>query len=250
LSWRHPNNSTKCGEEELSEISEKVHVPLARALTCISCPRPCEQRRSMLKSRGPSLIRAFSTATSGKVSEAILKTSADYIATEEARFLLAPWFLSVFSPQLTSPPQYHSGMGLTTTIPSRSSSLAGKVSKCGMLRGEGFTPTHLFFAPRSPVDEHPSHAQTHVLCRYLDFLSAYSAVNQGHCHPKILDALKEQAQKMTLTSRAFHNDVMVGYTNLAAPLQRTIWHRPRQSDFFLSRIQGSLRQVYHLLLWL
>ena len=42
--------------------------------------------------------------------------------------------------------------------------------------------------------------------RYLDCLSAYSAVNQGHCHPKILAALKAQAEKLTLTSRAFRND--------------------------------------------
>jgi len=42
--------------------------------------------------------------------------------------------------------------------------------------------------------------------RYYDFLSAYSAVNQGHCHPKILGALINQAQKLTLTSRAFYND--------------------------------------------
>ncbi|KAK7205649.1 Car2 ornithine aminotransferase [Myxozyma melibiosi] len=42
---------------------------------------------------------------------------------------------------------------------------------------------------------------------YLDFLSAYSAVNQGHCHPKIIGALTEQAQKVTLSSRAFSNDV-------------------------------------------
>jgi ornithine--oxo-acid transaminase len=41
---------------------------------------------------------------------------------------------------------------------------------------------------------------------YLDFLSAYSAVNQGHCHPLIIKALKEQAEKLTLTSRAFHNN--------------------------------------------
>lgn len=40
----------------------------------------------------------------------------------------------------------------------------------------------------------------------MDMLSAYSALNQGHCHPKIVGALKEQAQKLTLTSRAFHND--------------------------------------------
>ncbi|VVT46399.1 uncharacterized protein SAPINGB_P001194 [Magnusiomyces paraingens] len=42
---------------------------------------------------------------------------------------------------------------------------------------------------------------------YLDFLSAYSAVNQGHCHPKIIAALTEQAQRLTLSSRAFYNDV-------------------------------------------
>ncbi|SIT90090.1 ornithine--oxo-acid transaminase [Pontibacter indicus] len=42
--------------------------------------------------------------------------------------------------------------------------------------------------------------------RYYDFLSAYSAVNQGHCHPRIINALIEQAQQLTLTSRAFYND--------------------------------------------
>lgn len=44
--------------------------------------------------------------------------------------------------------------------------------------------------------------------KYFDFLSAYSAVNQGHCHPRILNALTEQASRLTLTSRAFHNDVL------------------------------------------
>ncbi|KAK2642898.1 hypothetical protein Ddye_024661 [Dipteronia dyeriana] len=42
--------------------------------------------------------------------------------------------------------------------------------------------------------------------KYLDFLSAYSAVNQGHCHPKIMKALQEQAERLTLSSRAFYND--------------------------------------------
>lgn len=42
--------------------------------------------------------------------------------------------------------------------------------------------------------------------QYLDFLSAYSAVNQGHCHPRIVEALKQQAEVLTLTSRAFHSD--------------------------------------------
>ncbi|MDR2906458.1 MAG: ornithine--oxo-acid transaminase [Bacteroidales bacterium] len=47
--------------------------------------------------------------------------------------------------------------------------------------------------------------------RYFDFLSAYSAVNQGHCHPKIVKALCDQAQTLTLTSRAFYNDVLGDY---------------------------------------
>ena len=47
--------------------------------------------------------------------------------------------------------------------------------------------------------------------KYYDFLSAYSAVNQGHCHPKIIDAMIAQAKVLTLTSRAFHNDVLGEY---------------------------------------
>jgi ornithine--oxo-acid transaminase len=47
--------------------------------------------------------------------------------------------------------------------------------------------------------------------RYLDCLSAYSAVNQGHCHPKILEAMVEQAGKLTLTSRAFRNDQLAPF---------------------------------------
>lgn len=47
--------------------------------------------------------------------------------------------------------------------------------------------------------------------RYYDFLSAYSAVNQGHCHPKIVKALTEQANTLALTSRAFYNDILGNY---------------------------------------
>jgi len=47
--------------------------------------------------------------------------------------------------------------------------------------------------------------------KYFDFLSAYSAVNQGHCHPKIISALTAQAEQLTLTSRAFYNDVLGNY---------------------------------------
>lgn len=52
--------------------------------------------------------------------------------------------------------------------------------------------------------------------RYYDFLSAYSAVNQGHCHPKIVNALIEQSKKLALTSRAFHNDMLGKYEKFAA----------------------------------
>jgi len=54
--------------------------------------------------------------------------------------------------------------------------------------------------------------------RYFDFLSAYSAVNQGHCHPRILEALVEQAHRLTLTSRAFHSDVLGEYCAFATEL--------------------------------
>ncbi len=47
--------------------------------------------------------------------------------------------------------------------------------------------------------------------KYFDFLSAYSSVNQGHCHPKIIKALTDQAQKITITSRAFHNNLLGEY---------------------------------------
>src|SRR5687767_15235369 len=47
--------------------------------------------------------------------------------------------------------------------------------------------------------------------KYFDFLAAYSAVNQGHCHPRILKALTEQAKKLTLTSRAFYNSRLGEY---------------------------------------
>ncbi|GAA3652103.1 ornithine--oxo-acid transaminase [Flavivirga jejuensis] len=51
--------------------------------------------------------------------------------------------------------------------------------------------------------------------QYYDFLSAYSAVNQGHCHPKIVNAMMQQAQTLTLTSRAFYNDILGKYEKFA-----------------------------------
>jgi len=52
--------------------------------------------------------------------------------------------------------------------------------------------------------------------KYFDFLSAYSAVNQGHCHPRIVKALKDQAEVLTLTSRAFYNDQLGPYEKYLA----------------------------------
>src|SRR6476659_58123 len=54
--------------------------------------------------------------------------------------------------------------------------------------------------------------------RYYDFLSGYSAVNQGHCHPSIINTLVEQAQRLTLTSRAFHNDTLGEYSKYITSL--------------------------------
>jgi len=54
--------------------------------------------------------------------------------------------------------------------------------------------------------------------RYYDFLSAYSAVNQGHCHPRIIQALINQASRLTLTSRAFHNDQLGPYEEFMTKL--------------------------------
>ncbi|WP_203258267.1 ornithine--oxo-acid transaminase [Hyunsoonleella ulvae] len=54
--------------------------------------------------------------------------------------------------------------------------------------------------------------------KYYDFLSAYSAVNQGHCHPKIVNVMLEQAQTLTLTSRAFYNDMLGKYEKYATEL--------------------------------
>lgn len=54
--------------------------------------------------------------------------------------------------------------------------------------------------------------------KYYDFLSAYSAVNQGHCHPKIIETLIEQSQKLTLSSRAFYNDALGEYAEFITKL--------------------------------
>lgn len=60
--------------------------------------------------------------------------------------------------------------------------------------------------------------------RYMDMLSAYSAVNQGHRHPKIIQALKDQADRVTLTSRAFHNDLLGPWYERITSLTKKKWH--------------------------
>ena len=54
--------------------------------------------------------------------------------------------------------------------------------------------------------------------QYLDFLSSYSAVNQGHCHPRIIKVMQEQAAVLTLTSRAFHNNLLGVYAEYITSL--------------------------------
>ena len=54
--------------------------------------------------------------------------------------------------------------------------------------------------------------------KYFDFLSAYSAVNQGHSHPRIVNALVQQAQTLSLTSRAFYNDMLGEYAEFVTNL--------------------------------
>ncbi len=56
--------------------------------------------------------------------------------------------------------------------------------------------------------------------RYLDMLSAYSALNQGHCHPRLIQTLKDQAERVTLTSRAFHNDQLAPFYEKVAALTK------------------------------
>src|SRR4030066_391341 len=87
--------------------------------------------------------------------------------------------------------------------------------------------------------------------KYYDFLSAYSAVNQGHCHPKIVGAMTQQAQTLTLTSRAFSNDknarknfgpytegfIKIAYDDLDA-LEKALQSSKNIAGFLVEPIQG------------
>jgi len=77
--------------------------------------------------------------------------------------------------------------------------------------------------------------------RYLDCLSAYSAVNQGHCHPKILAAMVEQAGKLTLTSRAFRNDQLALFYEELAALTRS--HRVLPMNSGAEAVETAIKSV-------
>lgn len=66
---------------------------------------------------------------------------------------------------------------------------------------------------------------------YYDFLSAYSAVNQGHCHPKIMRALTEQAGRLTLSSRAFYNNRFGEFAKFITTVSILCTQRASQTDF-------------------
>ncbi len=77
--------------------------------------------------------------------------------------------------------------------------------------------------------------------RYLDCLSAYSAVNQGHCHPKILAAMTEQAQRLTLTSRAFRNDQLAPFYEELCELTRS--HKALPMNSGAEAVESALKVV-------
>ncbi len=77
--------------------------------------------------------------------------------------------------------------------------------------------------------------------RYLDCLSAYSAVNQGHCHPRIRDALVEQAHRLTLTSRAFHNDQLALFYEEVCALTRS--HKVLPMNSGAEAVESAIKAV-------
>ncbi|KAK6865718.1 ornithine-oxo-acid transaminase [Apiospora arundinis] len=83
-----------------------------------------------------------------------------------------------------------------------SSSTKSAIDAEHKLAAHNYHPLPVVFAKASGVDVWDPEGK-----HYIDFLSAYSAVNQGHCHPELVKALTEQAGRLTLSSRAFHNDV-------------------------------------------
>ena len=82
--------------------------------------------------------------------------------------------------------------------------------------------------------------------KYFDFLSAYSAVNQGHCHPKITQSLIDQAQTLTLTSRAFYNNVLGEYEKLRSSFVKITFMGELQPLFLFLMIQTPRKISGHI----
>ena len=80
--------------------------------------------------------------------------------------------------------------------------------------------------------------------KYYDFLSAYSAVNQGHCHPRIIKALVDQASVLTLTSRAFYNNVLGEYEEYITKLFGFDRVLPMNTGMFSNWIELYFLQVH------
>ncbi|KAI1810328.1 ornithine aminotransferase [Poronia punctata] len=92
--------------------------------------------------------------------------------------------------------------GSSTTDKYHASSTKGAIDAENEFAAHNYHPLPVVFARAQGVDVWDPEGK-----HYIDFLSAYSAVNQGHCHPELVKALTEQAGRLTLSSRAFHNDV-------------------------------------------
>jgi ornithine--oxo-acid transaminase len=92
--------------------------------------------------------------------------------------------------------------GSATSSRYHASSTQGAIEAENKFAAHNYHPLPVVFSRASGVDVWDPEGN-----QYLDFLSAYSAVNQGHCHPELVKALTEQASRLTLSSRAFYNDV-------------------------------------------
>ncbi|KAI2636341.1 ornithine aminotransferase [Hypomontagnella submonticulosa] len=99
-------------------------------------------------------------------------------------------------------PTTHSGNGSTSSSRYHASTTKSAIEAENKYAAHNYHPLPVVFARAQGADVWDPEGK-----HYIDFLSAYSAVNQGHCHPELVKALTEQAGRLTLSSRAFHNDV-------------------------------------------
>ncbi|KAI1102243.1 ornithine aminotransferase [Jackrogersella minutella] len=106
------------------------------------------------------------------------------------------------APHADGPTAAASGNGATKSSRYHSSSTKGAIDAENKYAAHNYHPLPVVFARARGADVWDPEGK-----HYIDFLSAYSAVNQGHCHPELVKALTEQAGRLTLSSRAFHNDV-------------------------------------------